>query len=116
MRLSCCQGIEKTNKQTTTTTTKTIKIRECVQIEKEVGIIRCIHQDSSRKRWSVVIFEAESSEEASYELWIQGLEMTRERSSNSEEIVSVPKLVNKGGIQKESWVKRSQGEELLPST
>ena len=91
MRLSCCQGIEKTNKQTTTTTTKTIKIRECVQIEKEVGIIRCIHQDSSRKKMVYSdILEAESNEEASYELWIQGLEMTRERSSNSEEIVSVP--------------------------
>ena len=36
------------------------------------------------------ILEAESSEEASYEQWIQGLEMTRERSSYSEEIVSVP--------------------------
>ena len=35
------------------------------------------------------IIESESSEEASYERWIQGLEMTRERSSNSEEIVSV---------------------------
>ena len=36
------------------------------------------------------ILEAESNEEASYELQIQGLEMKRERSSNSEEIVSVP--------------------------
>ena len=58
------------------------------------------------------ILEAESNEEASYELWIQGLEMTRERSSNSEEIVSVPKLVNKGGIQKEIQMERSQREEL----
>ena len=36
------------------------------------------------------ILEAESSEEASYEQWIQDLEMTREMSSNTEEIVSVP--------------------------
>lgn len=36
------------------------------------------------------MLEAESSEKASYKQWIQGLEMTRERSSNSEEIVSVP--------------------------
>ena len=67
------------------------KIRKRFQIEKEVGIIRCIHQDSSRKKMVYSdILEAESNEEASYELWIQGLEMTRERSSNSEEIVSVP--------------------------
>ena len=73
------------------TTTTTIKIRERFQIEKEVGIIRCIHQNSSRKQMVYSdILEAESSEEASYEQWIQGLEMTRERSSNSEEIVSVP--------------------------
>ena len=59
--------------------------------EKEEGIIRCIHQDSSRKNMVYSdILEAESSEEASYELQIQGLEMKRERSSNSEEIVSVP--------------------------
>ena len=70
---------------------KTIKIRECFQIEKEVGIIRCIHQDSSRKKMVYSdMLEAESSEEASYELQIQGSEMKRERSSNSEEIVSVP--------------------------
>lgn len=70
---------------------KTIKIRECFQTEKEVGIIRCIPQDSSRKKMvSSDILEAESSEEVSYERWIQHLEMTRERSSNTEEIVSVP--------------------------
>ena len=59
--------------------------------EKEEGIIRCIHQDSSRKNMVYSdILEAESSEEASYELQIQGLEMKRERSSNTEEIISVP--------------------------
>ena len=71
---------------------KMIKIRECFQIEKEVCFIRCIHQDSSRKKMVYYneILEAESSEEASYEQWIQDLEMTREMSSNTEEIVSVP--------------------------
>lgn len=39
----------------------------------------------------------------------------KERSSNSEEIVSVPKPVNK--VESEGgWVKKSQGKELLPST
>ena len=58
--------------------------------EKEEGIIRCIHQDSSRKNMVYSdMLEAESSEEASYERWIQGLEMT-ERPSNTEEILSLP--------------------------
>ena len=52
---------------------KKIKIRECFQIEKEVGFIRCIHQDSSRKKMVYYneILEGESSEEASYKQWIQ---------------------------------------------
>ena len=37
------------------------------------------------------ILEAESSEEVSYERWIQHLEMTRERSSNTEEMYQYPK-------------------------
>ena len=88
MRLSCYEGTEKKKK---TPTTKNKKNQGMLSKEKEEGIIRCIHQDSSRKNMVFSdMLEAESSEEASYELQIQGSEMKRERSSNSEEIVSVP--------------------------
>ena len=105
-------GDWKTNKQT-----KRIKIRECFQIEKEVGFIRCIHQDSSRKKMVYYneILEGESSEEASYEQWIQDWKWKGRGPVTLRKLYQYPKWWTKGGIQKESWVERSQGEALWPS-